>query len=336
MLIITPQLLLCIGIIGFAGSKLTKYGESIAISTGLGKTWIGFILVATVTSIPELTTGIGSAALFNAPNITAGDILGSCMFNTFMFPMMALPFWLRTRKSLSQSTGSGHILIAAFLLLMLGIIGFSLIYSKLIPTLGWIGASSIVILIVYFLSMRFIYIREKRKTASDFLSAISIEDQLKLNRAHYYRFGINAVILAIAGVYFPYVATLIAGQTGLGQNFIGSTLVASSTSLPELVVSVTALRLGLLDLAYANILGSNLFDLVIFSIDDLVYLKGNIFLYISQRYLINIIVSIILTIIVIIGLATKPKSRNINRIPWDMICIALTYISSIFLLYYTK
>ena len=63
------------------GHLSSKYGDVIAEKTGLGRTWVGVILMASVTSLPELVTGISSATIFNVPDIAAGDVLGSCMFN---------------------------------------------------------------------------------------------------------------------------------------------------------------------------------------------------------------------------------------------------------------
>jgi cation:H+ antiporter len=76
------QFLACTAVIVFAGTRLTEYSDVIAEKTGLGRTWIGVVLMASVTSLPELMTGISSVVIFDLPNIAAGDVLGSCMFNS--------------------------------------------------------------------------------------------------------------------------------------------------------------------------------------------------------------------------------------------------------------
>ena len=73
--------LFCALVIFFAGRKLSWYGDMIAVKTGLGKAWIGLILMATVTSLPELMVGIGSSAIVQSADLAVGDILGSCSFN---------------------------------------------------------------------------------------------------------------------------------------------------------------------------------------------------------------------------------------------------------------
>ena len=66
--------LICVALIVVAGVKLCRYGDIIADKTGLGGTWIGLVMVATVTSLPELATGIASVTVAAAPDIAIGDI----------------------------------------------------------------------------------------------------------------------------------------------------------------------------------------------------------------------------------------------------------------------
>ena len=74
------QFVVCVGLIGFGGLRLIRYGDAIAELTGLSRSWIGLILVATVTSLPELVTGLSAVTIARAPDIAIGDALGSCVF----------------------------------------------------------------------------------------------------------------------------------------------------------------------------------------------------------------------------------------------------------------
>lgn len=82
------QFLVCTGIILVSGTYLSKYGDVIAEKTRLGRTWVSVALMASVTSLPELVTGISSVAMFDLPNIAAGDVLGSCMFNILILELL--------------------------------------------------------------------------------------------------------------------------------------------------------------------------------------------------------------------------------------------------------
>jgi len=79
---------ICAAIIIYSGTQLSYYGDKIAELTGLGRAWVGLILMSSVTSLPELITGISSVAIVNAPNLAAGDIFGSCVFNLLILSIL--------------------------------------------------------------------------------------------------------------------------------------------------------------------------------------------------------------------------------------------------------
>ncbi len=80
--------IVCAAIIFYAGKRLSYYGDALAELTGLGKAWIGLILMAAVTSLPELVVGISSTVLVQSADLAVGDILGSCAFNLGILSMM--------------------------------------------------------------------------------------------------------------------------------------------------------------------------------------------------------------------------------------------------------
>ena len=86
------ELLVCAVLIFWVGALLSKYGDVIAEKTGLGRAWIGAILIAGVTSLPELASGVSAVAWLNAPNLAAGAVLGSCLFNLALIAMIDLAY----------------------------------------------------------------------------------------------------------------------------------------------------------------------------------------------------------------------------------------------------
>ena len=78
----------CTAVIVYSGTRLSKYGDVIAEKTGLGRAWIGVVLMASVTSLPELVTGITSVTYANVPDIAVGDVLGSCVFNMLILAFL--------------------------------------------------------------------------------------------------------------------------------------------------------------------------------------------------------------------------------------------------------
>ena len=306
-MLIWIQFVVCTVVIVYGGSRLSHYGDVIAEKTGMGRTWIGVILMASATSLPELFTGISSVAIFNSPNIAAGDVLGSCMFNLLILAMLDVG---RRVAPISSLAHQGQILTASFGVLLLGLTTISLLVGPGIPTLGWIGLYSLVIPLVYMGAMRLIFNYERRRIA-EFLSEVKEEahyDHVSKPMA-YRRFLAFAVVIVIAATYLPYVADQLATITGLGRTFVGSILVALSTSLPEIVVGRAALQMGAVDMAVGNVLGSNLFNLLILAIDDVFFLKGPLLSSVSAVHAVTACAAITMTAITMIALMYRSKKR---------------------------
>lgn len=83
------ELLICTVLIGAAGPVLIHYGDIVAWLTGLSRSWVGLVLLATATSLPELITGVSSVTVTDVPDIAVGDALGSCVFNLVMLVLLA-------------------------------------------------------------------------------------------------------------------------------------------------------------------------------------------------------------------------------------------------------
>jgi cation:H+ antiporter len=329
-MLIWLQFVICTAVIVYGGSRLSHYGDVIAEKTGMGRTWIGVILMASATSLPELFTGISSVAIFNAPNIAAGDVLGSCMFNLLILAMLDVGRRVAPILTLAHQ---GQILTASFGVLLLGLTTISLLAGRSIPTLGWIGVYSLVVPIVYLGAMRIVFIYERRRIA-EFLTEVKEEAHYEhVSRfVAYRRFAFFALIIVVAATYLPYVADQLATITGLGRTFVGSILVALSTSLPEIVVGRAALRMGAVDLAVGNVLGSNLFNLLILAIDDMFFLKGPLLSSVSATHALTACAAITMTAITMIALMYRSKKR-VLFFSWDSIGVFLVYVVTVLLLY---
>ena len=122
----------CAAVIIYSGSKLSFYGDKIANLTGMGKAWIGLILMASVTSLPELITGISSVAIVKAPNLAAGDIFGSCVFNLLILSVLDA----KVKKPLFSLVKSSHIVAAIFSIILLTVAGIAIYLSHEIPAIS--------------------------------------------------------------------------------------------------------------------------------------------------------------------------------------------------------
>jgi cation:H+ antiporter len=327
------QFIACTAVILFAGTKLSKYGDVIAEKTGMGRTWVGLVLMASVTSLPELITGVSSVTVYDLPNIAAGDVFGSCMFNILI---IALLDYKIDAAPISAQAHQGQVLTAAFGILLLGLAALCLVAGSRVPAIGWIGIYSPLLLALYLVAMRMAFLYERRRIA-EFIADVAEEAQYQdiSRRRAFTIYAVNALIVIGAATYLPHIGDRIAEMTGLGRTFAGSIFIALTTSLPELVVSFVAVRMGAVDLAVGNLFGSNLFNLGILAMDDILYTKGPLLTQVSGNHLITVVAAITMTAIAVIGL-TYRAGRKFFFLSADSFGIGVVYVIAIWLLYLTR
>src|SRR5688500_3886733 len=142
------ELVVCAALIFWVGSLLSKYGDVIAEKTGLGRAWIGAILIAGVTTLPELASGITAVAWLNVPNLAAGAALGSCLFNLALIAMMDLLYQPGRVLAKAQDV---HILSGGLGVLLLGIVALGVLIGPALNSFGGLGISilSFAIIVLY-------------------------------------------------------------------------------------------------------------------------------------------------------------------------------------------
>ena len=329
-MILWLQFIASAGVILLSGTYLSKYGDIIAEKTGLGRTWIGVVLMASVTSLPELITGISSVAVYDLPDIAAGNILGACMLNLVMIPVLDV---IGGSAPISSRVHHGHILTAGFGILLLGIVTLSTIIGADLPAIGWLGVNSLIVIAIYFLAMRTVFTYEKRRIA-EFVKEMAEEVQYRhISKSKAYAmFAANALLIIGAAIYLPHLGEEIAARTGLGQTFVGSVFIAVSTTLPELVVSVSALMIGAADMAVGNLFGSTVFNLFVLALDDIFYTAGPLLAHVSGSHLVTSVSAIIALSIAIIGLTYRADKKPVF-FAWDSLAILAIYVFALSVLY---
>jgi cation:H+ antiporter len=325
---IAVELILCAFLIVVAGVRLSRYGDIIAVKTGIGRTWMGVLVMAAVTSLPELVTGASSIVIFDVADIAAGDAIGSCMFNLLILAFLDV----RDPAPLAARVHQGHVLSAAFGIVLLGLALMAVLAGPRAPAVGWVGVHSLLFLTVYVLAMRTIFVFERTRVSAlvEELTGDVEYREFPLRRA-LVRYVAAAAVLVTAAAYLPGVAERFAAATGLAQSFVGTLFVAMSTSMPEVVVSVAAARIGAFDMAVGNLFGSNLFNMAVLGFDDLLYTKGPILTDVEAIHLVSLTAAIVMTAIAIIGLTYRARQKRF-RLSWDTFAIAATYALGMILL----
>jgi len=324
----------CAGVIIYSGTKLSFYGDKIADLTGMGKAWIGLILMASVTSLPELITGISAVAIVKAPDLAAGDIFGSCVFNLLILSVLDA----RLKQPLFSVVKSSHIVASIFGIILLTVAGMAIFLSHEIPSVLWISSFTFVLFGIYLIAVFGIFKYEHAsliESPPENIMQQSPSRSADLKKA-IGGYALNALIVIGAAVFLPYFGEHIASYTGLGNSFFGTLFIAAATSLPELVVSLAALRMGSIDMAVGNLLGSNVFNMFILGIDDVFYREGSLFKDISPSHLLSVLITIIMTAVVVLGLLFKPKKKQVWHFSLDTFIIIILYLALIIYLFIKK
>lgn len=328
------QLGVAILLVILLGGGLTKSADVIAEKSGLGRTWVGAILLAGVTSLPELATGISAVTFLDAPDLAAGGILGSCLFNLVI---LAILDFVCGPDPLFQRAQISHGLAAGLGCMLLGIAAVGMVLGSMDQPfqVGWVSGFSLILLVAYFLSGRMIAKCEvERRTEVLAQEAEIFQYQHLRIRQSYIRFVVLSIGIVLTGTWLAVVCDRIAEVTGLGESFVGALLLAATTSLPEVVTSISAVRLNAVDLAVSNVFGSNLFNLGIFGIFDLAYWKGDLLANISPVHINTALVAMIMTSIAIVGLVYRAAVKESQQyVTWDGVTLIVLYLFGMYMVY---
>jgi len=317
------------GLILFSGTRLSRYGDLISKKTGLSGLWLGLVLMAGVTSLPELATGL-SAVASNLPDIATGNILGSCVFNVFILGLLDA---LSREVPLSSKINQGNILAAGMSILFLGGVSLSLFAGDKLPALGWMGLYTPLIIVGYLGTMRMAFKFERKRTpVAEVLGEIKEDSPGIPLKTAVIRYALHAAVIVVSAFFLPLIAERIAEMTGLGQTFVGNIFVAVSTSFPELAVSFAAIRIGAVDMAVGNIFGSNLFNVFILAIEDVFFFKGPILSHAQPQHLIPSLLAMAMTGLAVAGLIYNAE-KKLFVWAWDSFGVILIFAVNVLLLY---
>ena len=325
------KFVLCLVIILFAGTKLAQYGDAIAEKTGLGRIWIGLVLIAAITTMPELVTSVSSVALVHSADLALGTLLGSCCFNLSILALLDI---LHSRTPVLSVASPRHVITAGWGALLIAIAAAGIIAGGRFSFLasGWVGIPSIVIIIMYLLGMWWIFRRERGQRLHA-APATSPQYDKFTTRTVYIRFALAAAAIIAAGIWLSFIGDEISETTGWGGTFVGTLFLAITTSAPELVVAVSALRLGAVDLAVADILGANMLNIAIIAPVDLAHGRGFILSSVSSGHLIIASVAVMMSLLVMAGLRFRQNRKILRVTSWYAPVLIILYILGAYLLF---
>lgn len=314
--------------IAIFGTRLTRAADQLADITGMGEAMFGAIFLGSITSLPGIITSV-VAASNNHPELAISNAIGGIAAQTFFLSIADITY---TRVNLEHAAASlTNLMQGALLMCLLAI----LIMGAFGPEISWFGVHpfSIIMVLVYIVGSRMISKAQVTPMWAPRITLQTVQDlpeeqnqKLSLPKV-VIKFSMYAILVAGAGYVVGWTGIQIAEQTALSDGFVGTLLTAVATSLPELIVSIAAVRQGALTLAVGNIIGGNSFDILFVSVSDFAYTPGSILHAVTQAQFLTIGSTMLMTGILILGLLHREK-HGFGKIGWESLMIIIVYVLS--------
>ena len=322
------------GAVWLAGTRLAAFADEISDRRRMGKAVMGLIFLATATSLPEIVTATTAAIAGNARLLLA-NMFGSITMQT---AILAVADAFAVGASITfYPRKPTPILEGALLILLLALLQAIILFGER-ALVFHIGFGACLVAVVYLVAIGMLRRFDEKEAwlAVEFPeeSAAPVYSwQVALAKIAMpglvARFAIASLVILVCGVLLVALSEQIAIQSGLGQSFIGVTLLAASTSLPELSTTIMAVRLRSYTMAISNIIGSNLIMIILLLPADLLYTEGLVLAQADSIASFAIITGIIVTVIYVIGLVIR-SSRTVFGIGIDSLLVLVVYIASLF------
>ncbi len=309
-----------------AGKKLSICGDKLGDIMGLEKSWIGVVMLASITSLPELITST-AATIIGEPEMAISNIFGSNLFNVFIIFILDVFF---IKNSFSSSIGLKNYLSCFSSILLTSIFFLGFVFGDI--SLGGISFISMGIFLIYLVVMNLIYKLEHSRVFVDPIEEDPEDSIVMTSKEAKTGFALSGLTVVAVGITLSNVADRIAETPimgiSLGESFVGVILLALATSLPELTVSIQAIKMKSYNMAAGNILGSNIFNIAIIFVVDLCYREGSLYDTLGEFHIISAVFSILILLTLMIGMLFKDKRRKVDS--W---IIGGIYIAAMYILY---
>jgi cation:H+ antiporter len=319
------QFIISAALVVLAAVKLAEYGDVIAVRTKLGRAFIGVILMAGATSLPEFLTAINSIRL-GIPDLSGGNIFGANMYNMLLLAFISVLGW---RERALRLVVRRHGLTGGGAILMITLATF-FVYTNLDIKIVWVGLDSLILIATYFILVRLLRVST---VGGDEGVEEEIDESLPSLRRSVIWFGGAALLLVIVMPWLVGSANEIAIMTGVGEGFVGVALVAFVSTMPELVATITAVRMKVYDLAIGNLFGSNMFNMFALGAVDFLFTEGRFLGKISAEFVLVGFIGLLMNVMALIGNQSRIRRKLLFFLELDAAALVLVFVAGMVLIY---
>ena len=321
-----------------AGTRLAGYADGIARRTQLSKVFLGIVLLGMATSLPEVATTITAGSIGNTA-LLSGNIFGGVALQTAILAVVDV---IAVRGALSQFAPQPILLLQGVMLLLLLAVALAGSAAGEPFSFFGIGVTSLLLAAGYVLTL---WVSQ----ADDLLPRWRVLDKPErptqpeapqdpppsgppAGRRVYGFAAVSALVILVAGWTLAETGDALAAQTGLGSSFVGVTLLAASTSLPELSTTLEAVRRGNFGMGVSNILGTNCLTVALFFVGDLAYRGGPILAEGDRSATFAATISMVVTCLYLLGLLER-RDRTVLGMGIDSFAVLVVYATGLVGLY---
>jgi len=313
------------GLIGTFGTMLSGLADRLADRTGLGEAFVGAVMLGACTSLPGMAASV-TAAWDGHASIALSNCFGGIAVQTLY---LAIADLLYRRVNLEHAAASiGNLFACALLVGLLAVILFATLGPD--GAIGWFHPASPLILLFYLAGLKLMRTGEDdpmwrpKKTRATRLDVPEEEYRRLPLLPMVATFAACAAVTVVAGWFLAESAVVLADEYGISHSLMGGMLVATTTSLPELVTTIASVRRGALTLAVGGIIGGNTFDVLFAVISDFAYRGGSIYHAMARDDVLQIVLAIAMTSILLLGLLLRQR-RGPGNIGFESVLLVLVY-----------
>lgn len=273
--------------------RLSYYGDKITKQTKVGAAFVGGLLIASITSLPEFVTSVSAVVIDNAA-LSFGDIVGSNMFNVFILAVYNIYFF---KKDVFKNTSRKYIfecliLITDYIFIVLGTNNIFINFVTFFLFCAYL---------IYMISV----LKNKDEESNE-------EPDQKVNYV-FIKFILTAVVMVFLSIMLTKEADKIAHMyPSFSSSSIGAMLLGITTSLPEVVTTFSLLKLGNFNMAASNMLGSNIFNFLVLAISDIFVKESHIYSYSDSYTMMYVVGGIVTTFLLVISLILKKNNKIVQ------------------------
>lgn len=314
-------------VVWWAGTRLTGQVDQIARRLGLGQAFAGMVLLGGITSLPELAA-VSTASATGDATLAVNNLLGSAAVNVLLLVIADMVFG---RDALTRVAAQPSTLMQGVLgMMLLGMVACLVLWGDV--GVGGVGVGTVAVAVACLLAMRVSAGFERRDVWRRTEDGVDepgeeVPDERPLPRLLLGLALLGVAILA-AGALLALSADGIAAQTGLSSGIVGFLIVAFATSLPELSSVTAAVRAKRYELAVGDIFGTNLFNLMLLLVADLLSGGEPVLAAAGPFEVLGALVALLMTGAFVVGLLER-RDRTVLRMGYDAVAALAIFVAGV-------